>query len=70
MGPKIATKKTPKTIEETYKKVDQVDHILLRPDTYIGDVKIQNQSNTEVDKSLNELKLKTFDDQKSSLLKV
>jgi DNA topoisomerase-2 len=44
MGPKTITKKTSKTIEETYKKVGQVDHILLRPDTYIGDVKLQNES--------------------------
>ncbi len=44
MGPKTTTKKTSKTIEETYKKVGQVDHILLRPDTYIGDVKLQKES--------------------------
>jgi DNA topoisomerase-2 len=43
MGPKTTTKKTSKTIEETYKKVGQVDHILLRPDTYIGDVKLQKE---------------------------
>lgn len=30
-----ATKKT-KTIEETYQKKSQLEHILLRPDTYIG----------------------------------
>jgi len=44
MGPKTITKKTSKTIEETYKKVGQVDHILLRPDTYIGDVKLQKRN--------------------------
>mmetsp|Transcript_105203 Transcript_105203/g.241120 ORF Transcript_105203/g.241120 Transcript_105203/m.241120 type:complete len:1428 (+) Transcript_105203:26-4309(+) len=27
-----------KTVEETYKKLDQVEHILLRPDTYVGSV--------------------------------
>jgi DNA topoisomerase-2 len=43
MGPKTTTKKTSKSIEETYKKVGQVDHILLRPDTYIGDVKLQKE---------------------------
>jgi DNA topoisomerase-2 len=43
MGPKTTTKKTSKSIEETYKKVGQVDHILLRPDTYIGDVKVQKE---------------------------
>lgn len=31
----IGTKKT-KTIEETYQKKSQLEHILLRPDTYIG----------------------------------
>ena len=43
MGPKTATKKTPKTIEETYQKKTPIEHILLRPDTYIGDVKIQKE---------------------------
>ena len=28
--------KNPKTIEETYQKKSQLEHILLRPDTYIG----------------------------------
>lgn len=28
--------KNAKTVEETYKKVSQLEHILLRPDTYIG----------------------------------
>ena len=31
------TKKT-KTIEETYQKKSQLEHILLRPDTYIGSI--------------------------------
>ena len=43
MGPKTTTKKTPKTIEETYQKKTPIEHILLRPDTYIGDVKIQKE---------------------------
>lgn len=44
MGPKKTTKKTAtKTIEETYKKLTSVEHILHRPDTYIGDVKIQKE---------------------------
>jgi DNA topoisomerase-2 len=31
-------KKTPKkkTVEETYQKLTQLEHVLLRPDTYIG----------------------------------
>ncbi len=35
---KGATKKKSKTIEETYQKKSQLEHILLRPDTYIGSV--------------------------------
>ena len=27
-----------KSVEETYRKLDQVEHILLRPDTYIGSI--------------------------------
>jgi hypothetical protein len=33
-----ANKKKSKTIEETYQKKSQLEHILLRPDTYIGSV--------------------------------
>eukprot|EP00977_Amphora_coffeiformis_P007253 scaffold1573_cov173-Amphora_coffeaeformis.AAC.10 len=40
------TKKS-KTIEETYKKKTPLEHILLRPDTYIGSVE-QNESDTFV----------------------
>ena len=36
--------KTTKTIEETYTKKTQLEHILLRPDTYIGSVEKQIQS--------------------------
>jgi DNA topoisomerase-2 len=32
-----------KTIEETYTKKTQLEHILLRPDTYIGSVEKQTQ---------------------------
>jgi DNA topoisomerase-2 len=32
-----------KTIEETYQKKSQLEHILLRPDTYIGSVEPQTQ---------------------------
>jgi len=31
-----------KKIEEIYQKKTQLEHILLRPDTYIGIVQIQN----------------------------
>ena len=30
------SKKTKKTVEERYQKLSQLEHILLRPDTYIG----------------------------------
>lgn len=30
-----------KTIEDTYQKLTQLDHILLRPDTYIGSTEAQ-----------------------------
>jgi DNA topoisomerase-2 len=30
------SKKDPKTVEEIYQKKTQLEHILLRPDTYIG----------------------------------
>ncbi|KAI7839009.1 hypothetical protein COHA_007248 [Chlorella ohadii] len=32
-----------KTIEETYQKLSQLEHILLRPDTYIGSTEAQEQ---------------------------
>ena len=34
---------TGKSIEETYQKLSQLDHILLRPDTYIGSTEKQQQ---------------------------
>ncbi|CAK9140401.1 unnamed protein product, partial [Ilex paraguariensis] len=35
---------TGKTIEETYQKKTQLEHILLRPDTYIGSIEKHSQS--------------------------
>jgi DNA topoisomerase-2 len=32
-----------KTIEETYQKLTQLEHILVRPDTYIGSIEKQTQ---------------------------
>jgi DNA topoisomerase II len=37
------TSKSKKTIEETYQKLSQLEHILLRPDTYIGSTEKQPQ---------------------------
>lgn len=36
-------KKSVKSIEETYQKLSQLDHVLLRPDTYIGSTEKQQQ---------------------------
>jgi hypothetical protein len=30
-----------KTVEETYQKLTQLEHVLLRPDTYIGSTEFQ-----------------------------
>ena len=32
-----------KTVEEKYQKLTQIEHILKRPDTYIGDTKLQKE---------------------------
>ncbi|AXN91123.1 putative DNA topoisomerase IIA [Namao virus] len=34
-----------KTVEEIYKKLDQIDHILLRPDSYVGSIHCYEQEN-------------------------
>ena len=40
LGPHNAASKS---IEETYQKLSQLEHILLRPDTYIGSTEKQQQ---------------------------
>mmetsp|Transcript_33371 Transcript_33371/g.74997 ORF Transcript_33371/g.74997 Transcript_33371/m.74997 type:complete len:1397 (+) Transcript_33371:148-4338(+) len=51
---KAASKGKTKTIEETYQKKTQLEHILLRPDTYIGSVEQLTQPmfilNSETDR--------------------
>lgn len=42
LGPHNTSSKS-KTIEETYQKLSQLEHILLRPDTYIGSTEKQQQ---------------------------
>ena len=32
-----------RTVEQIYQKKTQLEHILLRPDTYIGSIEMQNQ---------------------------
>lgn len=44
-----------KTIEETYQKKTQLEHILLRPDTYIGSVERLTQSMFVLDKNTNRI---------------
>ena len=41
--PDTNTITTTKTIEEKYQKKSQIEHILLRPDTYIGDISLQKE---------------------------
>ena len=38
------TSQTAVTIEQKYQKKTQIEHILLRPDTYVGDISLQNES--------------------------
>jgi hypothetical protein len=44
-----------KTIEEIYTKKTQLEHILLRPDTYIGSVEMQTQAMWILDNETNEI---------------
>jgi len=43
-NPNPANPKREKTVEERYKKLDQLEHILLRPDTYIGSIEHHQQA--------------------------
>jgi len=45
-----------KTIEQTYKKMDQIEHILKRPDMYMGSIETQKH------------KLYVLNDQKDQLI--
>jgi DNA topoisomerase-2 len=45
----------PKTIEEKYQKKSQIEHILLRPDTYIGDISLQKEMMWVWDKHLEKI---------------
>ena len=47
--------KTGKTIEEKYQKKTQKEHILLRPDTYIGDICIQKELMWVYDNNINKI---------------
>lgn len=43
------------TIEQKYQKKTQIEHILLRPDTYVGDISLQNESMWVYDDSSNRI---------------
>jgi DNA topoisomerase-2 len=43
LAPKKSVSTSKKTVEEIYQKKSQVEHILLRPDTYIGSVEAITQ---------------------------
>ncbi len=49
-----------KTIEEIYQKKDQREHILIRPDTYVGDIKPQKESMWIYDEKNNKMIKKTM----------
>ena len=69
-----------KTIEQKYQKKTQKEHILDRPDSYIGDITPQNDNLWVYDKNEGKMVkkninyvpglIKIFDDQTSSLKKV
>ncbi|CAK9000771.1 DNA topoisomerase 2 (DNA topoisomerase II) [Durusdinium trenchii] len=40
---RVTTKSSEKTVEQTYQKKTQLEHILLRPDSYVGSVERQHQ---------------------------
>merc|ERR1711935_424599 len=44
-----------KTVEETYKKIDQLEHVLLRPDSYVGSIEHVRQAMWVYDKDLDKL---------------
>ena len=57
MAGKIKAAKV-KTIEETYTKKTQLEHILLRPDSYVGSIERQTQTLWIVDSQTNEIVLR------------
>jgi DNA topoisomerase-2 len=45
-------------VEDTYKKVSQIEHILLRPDTYIGSVQMAEDNMWVLDQSKTKFEFK------------
>ena len=54
MPPK-KTKKSSRTVEERYQKKSQREHILLRPDSYVGSVSLQEEKMWIYDKTLDKI---------------
>uniref|UniRef100_A0A3B0MNB7 DNA topoisomerase 2 n=1 Tax=Theileria annulata TaxID=5874 RepID=A0A3B0MNB7_THEAN len=50
-----------KTVEERYQKKTQLEHILLRPDTYIGSTELNNQQMWLYDEEKNRMVYETID---------
>jgi len=57
---KVSSKGSGKTIEETYQKKSQLEHILLRPDTYIGSIEAQTQPTWVFDSTSGQIVNKTI----------
>lgn len=58
---KKVSPKSEKTIEEIYQKIEQREHILLRPDSYVGDVKQQKEMMWIYDDALNRMTKKEIE---------
>merc|ERR1711990_190847 len=50
-----------KTVEETYKKIDNLEHVLLRPDMYVGSVESVRQNMWIYDQDSDKLVSKEID---------
>ena len=44
-----------KNVESIYKKVSQIEHVLLRPDTYVGSIRSDNISLYSFDDTINKI---------------
>lgn len=47
-------------VEQIYQKKTQLEHILLRPDTYIGSIEMMSQQLWVFDSSVNKMDFKTI----------
>jgi DNA topoisomerase-2 len=55
----MSEKKPKRTIEQQYQKKSQLEHILLRPDTYVGSIEHQSEQLWVWDKKKNEMVYRT-----------